>query len=119
VINPILVQLTALRAQTAASLAVLDATISTIAANSETEADPLLDLKSAEKAYGIPASTLRTWIQSGRLTAYAGERGKFRFRRSAMMEAVEAQEYRPPVKFETTDDPLRLALASGDLEAAE
>jgi hypothetical protein len=56
--------------------------------------DPLLDLESVE-AEGLSPHTARTWIKSGRLEAYQAERGRFVFRRSALMKAIEASPVMP------------------------
>lgn len=79
-----------------AALATAKATVATIEAAlavPDADDDRLLDLGSVE-AEGVSPHTARSWIRSGRLTAHQAERGRFVFRRSALLRALEAS----PVK---------------------
>jgi hypothetical protein len=84
----LLAALAAAKANHAAAGATV-ATLEAAIAACDSADDPLLDLGSVE-AQGVSPHTARSWIRSGRLTAHQAERGRFVFRRSALLRALEA-----------------------------
>jgi hypothetical protein len=90
-----------------AALATAEATVASIKAAIAAHErighdDALLDLGSVE-AEGVSRHTARSWIRSGRLEAHQAERGRFVFRRSALLRALESSPVRQREKAAPTD----------------
>jgi hypothetical protein len=98
----LLATLAAARANHAAAGATV-ASLEAALASLDAGIDPLLDLGSVESE-GVSPHTARSWIRSGRLKAHQAERGRFVFRRSALLRALEASPVRRRVERATPSD---------------